>query len=61
MKKKTIAIIIGCLLLAGLSVLFLFENDMIGGKQPSSELFAVKDTNNITKIFIADMNGEQSL
>ena len=26
-----------------------------------SDIFAVKDTNNITKIFIADMNGEYSL
>ena len=61
MKKKTIAIIVGCLLLAGLSILFMTENGVFGSKQPTSELFAVKDTNNITKIFIADMNGEQSL
>lgn len=61
MKKKNIAIIIVCLLFAGLAVLFLTENNVIGSKQPKSDLFAVKDTNNITKIFIADMNGEHSL
>lgn len=62
MKKKIIAIILGCLLAIGCLCLILAKTGAIGGKnQPTSEIFAVKDTNNITKIFIADMNGEYSL
>ena len=58
MKKKNIAIILGCLLLVGCLILALAKTGVIGGnRQPKSDLFAVKDTNNITKIFIADMNG----
>ena len=63
MKKKTIVIILGCLLLTGCILLVLSKTNVIhlGRKQPNSTLFAVKDTNNITKIFIADMNGEYTL
>ena len=62
MKKKTVAIIICCLLLiVGCLCLVLAKTGAIGKKQPTSELFAVKDTNNITKIFIADMTGLNSL
>ena len=61
MNKKTIAIILGCLLLVGCLCLVLAKTGVIGKKQPNAELFAVKDTANITKIFIADMNGEYSL
>ena len=61
MKKKTIAIILGCLLAVGCLFLILAKTGTIGKTQPSSNLFAVKDTNNITKIFIADMTGLNSL
>lgn len=62
MKKKTIVIILGCLLLAiGCLFLILSKTGTIGRNKPTSELFAVKDTNNITKIFIADMTGLHSL
>ena len=62
MKKKTIAIILGCLLVVGCLCLVLAKNGTIGGvRQPKSELFEVKDTNNITKIFIADMSGMHTL
>jgi hypothetical protein len=46
---------IGCLFL------ILSKTGKIGKAQPTSELFAIKDTNNITKIFIADMTGLHSL
>ena len=61
MKKKTIAIILGCLLAVGCLFLILTKTGTIGKTQPSSNLFAVKDTNNITKLFIADMTGMHSL
>lgn len=62
MKKKTIAIFLGCLLILGCLLLALAKTGVIHGKnQPKSDLFAVKDTHNITKIFIADMNGEYVL
>ena len=62
MKKKTIVIILGCLLLIGCLFFILVKTNVIRiGNQPKSDLFAVKDTNNITKVFIADMNGEYTL
>lgn len=61
MKKKTIYILLAAVLLVGLLFLILAKTGVVGNKQPKSDLFAVKDTNNITKIFIADMNGEYSL
>ena len=61
MKKKIIAIILGCLLLVGCLCLILAKTGKIGKVKPTSELFAVKDTNNITKIFIADMTGMHAL
>ena len=62
MNKKTIAIILGCLLVVGCLILILAKTGVIHGRnQLKSDIFAVKDTNNITKIFIADMNGEYSL
>jgi hypothetical protein len=63
MKKKTIVIILGSLLLACIILLVLSKTNVIhlGRKQPNSTLFAVKDTNNITKVFIADMNGVYTL
>ena len=62
MKKKTVAIIICCLLVAVAGLfLILSKSGAIGKNKITSELFAVKDTNNITKIFIADMTGLNSL
>lgn len=61
MKKKTIYIILAAVLLVGCLFLILAKTGAIGKKEPMSDIFAVKDTNNITKIFIADMNGEYSL
>ena len=61
MKKKTIYIILAAVLLVGCLLLILAKTGAIGKKEPMSDIFAVKDTNNITKIFIADMNGEYSL
>ena len=61
MKKKTIYIILAAVLLVGCLLLILAKTGTIGKKEPMSDIFAVKDTNNITKIFIADMNGEYSL
>ena len=61
MKKKTIYLILAAALLVGCLFLILAKAGVVGNKQPKSDIFAVKDTNNITKIFIADMNGEYSL
>lgn len=61
MKKKTIYIILAAVLLVGCLFLILAKIGTIGKREPMSDIFAVKDTNNITKIFIADMNGEYSL
>lgn len=62
MKKKVIIITLSCLALAAIICTILYENNVIFSKnQPKSDLFAVKDTSNITKIFIADVNGEYSL
>lgn len=61
MKKKTIYVILAAVLLVGCLFLILAKTGAIGKKEPMSDIFAVKDTNNITKIFIADMNGEYSL
>ena len=61
MKKKAIYIILAAVLLIGCLFLILAKTGVVGKTQPSSDLFAVKDTNNITKIFIADMNGEYTL
>lgn len=62
MKKKNIIFLIAGLLVIGLLVAILYENGVFASKkQPNSNIFAVKDTANITKIFIADVNGEHSL
>ena len=62
MKKKNICIILASVAVIGCLFLILTQTGVIRiKKQISSTLFAVKDTNNITKIFIADMNGEHSL
>lgn len=62
MKKKNIIFLIAGLLVIGLLVAILYENGVFASKkQPNSNIFAVKDTANITKVFIADVNGEHSL
>ena len=61
MKKKIICIILAALVAIGCLFLILSKTGKIGKAQPTSELFAIKDTNNITKIFIADMTGLHSL
>jgi len=60
-KKKILYIILAAAVIVGCLIGVLYENDVIGSKQPKSDLFAVQDTNNITKIFIADMNGMYTL
>jgi hypothetical protein len=52
---------LAAVLLVGCLFLILAKTGTIGKREPMSDIFAVKDTNNITKIFIADMNGEYSL
>ena len=63
MKKNRIYLIIAATLLAVCLVLVLFKTGVFHGKNsmPKSDIFAVKDTASITKVFIADMNGEQVL
>lgn len=63
MKKKRIYLISAAVLLAVCLVLVLFKTGVIHGKNsmPKSDIFAVKDTASITKVFIADMNGEHVL
>lgn len=62
MKKKIIISVLSCIALALVIFAILYKNGTIlSNKQPKSTLFAVKDTANITKIFIADANGEYSL
>ena len=62
MKKKTILyIILAAVLLVGCLLLILTKTGAVGNRQLRSDVFAVKDTSNITKVFIADMNGKSAL
>ncbi len=63
MKKKTIYIILVSILLVLCVILILFKTGTIrnSSSAPRSDIFAVKDTADVTKIFIADMNGEHVL
>ena len=61
MKKKIICIILAALVAIGFLFLILSKSGTIGKNKITSDLFAVKDTNNITQIFIADMTGLHSL
>lgn len=57
MKKNFIYFII--LLVLGILTYILISNKKDGSYSSSEKEFAVKDTNNIGKIFIADMQGDQ--
>lgn len=63
MKKNHIYLISIAILLVISLILILFKTGTLHGRNssPKSDLFAVKDTASITKIFIADMNGEFAL
>ncbi len=63
MKKKRIYILLSGLLLLACLILILFKTGVIrtSNSIPKSDVFAVKDTSSVTKIFIADMNGEHVL
>ncbi len=63
MKKNRIYIISTILLLLICLVIILFKTGVFhtANSVPKSDIFAVKDTSAITRIFIADMNGEYVL
>ena len=63
MKKKHIYIILAILLTLVCLVIILFKTGVLhsANSVPKSDIFAVKDTSTVTKIFIADMNGEHVL
>lgn len=63
MKKNTLYIIIAILLVLASLIAVLFKTGVIGSSDDhlSYDAFAIKDTNNITKIFLADMQGEYVL
>lgn len=63
MKKNTLYIIIAIVLVLASLVAVLFKTGVIGSSDDhlSYDAFAIKDTNNITKIFLADMQGEYVL
>lgn len=62
MKKNRIYLIGIAALLLICAVLILFKTGVIRSKHsPQSDIFAVKDTSTVTKVFIADMNGESVL
>lgn len=63
MKKKHIYIISIAVLLVLCLIVVLFKTGVFHGAKNNlkSDIFAVKDTANVTKVFIADMNGETVL
>ena len=63
MKKNTLYIIIAVLLVLASLITVLFKTGVIGSSDDhlSYDAFAIKDTNTITKIFMADMQGEYVL
>ncbi len=63
MKKKNIYLIIAGVLFLLCLVIILFKTGVFSSTKGNlkSDLFAVKDTANVTRVFIADMNGEQVL
>lgn len=58
-KNKILLLLAGILVVAGLCLLIVRTARNNGA--PKADMFAVKDTATITKIFIADMNGESAL
>ncbi len=62
MKKNHIYLLVVTVLVVACLVLVLFKTGVIrSSNAPKSDLFAVKDTAAVSKVFIADMNGEQVL
>ncbi|MDY6327076.1 MAG: hypothetical protein SPL42_07225 [Bacteroidales bacterium] len=62
MKKRRIILAVCVAALLGLAASIMFENGVLSSKRnPKASAFAVKDTANITKVFIADLHGEKSL
>ena len=63
MKKNALYIILAAVLVVAAIVAVLFKTGVIktSNDHLSFDAFAVKDTNNITKIFLADMDGEYVL
>jgi len=59
--KKTNFIILGILLIAGLSFLFFKTKESDTTLKVSTSFFQLKDTASITKLFTADLNGNQVL
>lgn len=59
MKKKQIYIIIAAVIVLFCLIFAFVKSDIFQRSgAPKSDIFAVKDTSTITKVFIADMNGE---
>ena len=63
MKKNTIRLLILAALLLACLLIVLFKTGVIHGanRTPKSDIFAVKDTANVTKVFIASMAGDNVL
>lgn len=63
MKKNTLYIIIAIVLVLASIITILFKTGVIKTSDDylSNEAFAIKDTNTITKIFLADMQGNYVL
>lgn len=63
MKKNRVYFIAIAVLLVVCLVIVLFKTGVFHGRNnmPKSDIFAVKDTASITKVFIADMTGEHVL
>ncbi len=63
MKKNRFYIILAIILVLVCLVIILFKTGVFhtANSVPKSNVFAVKDTSSVTKIFIADMNGEYVL
>lgn len=62
MKKNRLYLIIIAALVVVCILIILIKTGIFRSKNsPHSDLFSVKDTANITKVFIADVNGEYAL
>ncbi|MDR2980262.1 MAG: hypothetical protein LBV02_07480 [Bacteroidales bacterium] len=62
-NKNRLYLIIAVVLVIVSVVIILFENGILrrGGQEPPSNIFAIKDSSLVTKIFIADMAGNSVL
>jgi len=60
-KNRLYLIIAGGLLLLCLVIVLFRSGVFQGGSTPKADQFAVKDTASVTKVFMADMNGEHVL